>query len=422
MFDRLASTRHASLFFIALFAGSPALAQDEHQSHVPVPPAGDGNPATLFHQRIQEAQQRTGFGELLKQLDREGSPDQQALLKYLHTHPELAGMVGRLQAGDPEITGRLRQFLEGSGRSGQLPGSLTPEGIVQLLKNLRLPEGQVAPQPPPTSDRPISPGRPTPPAPPLDPAEQDARRHIARHLAELAERFPRDHLPDSVRHSPAVQDFFRRLGESASDALRNANSEGLDAQLAKLERGWKSLTHMLPKQVSDAFRKLRMPDLPRMSSDVRVPRFEVHAPSGPSLPRLRGASISELGPAANAILVAIGVAILLGVFWRLRGSRSRAAGGGRPLGRWPLDPGGVSSRSDLIRAFEYLSLLRCGEPARAWHHHAIANCLGGDEADRRAAADRLAQLYEQARYAPTAVPEPDWTAARGPLSLLAGVG
>jgi hypothetical protein len=82
----------------------------------------------------------------------------------------------------------------------------------------------------------------------------------------------------------------------------------------------------------------------------------------------------------------------------------------------------VATREELIRAFEYLSLLRCGEPARAWHHRAIAACLGGTESERRAAAERLAALYEQARYAPAAGGEPDWTAARGPLAELAGAG
>jgi hypothetical protein len=82
----------------------------------------------------------------------------------------------------------------------------------------------------------------------------------------------------------------------------------------------------------------------------------------------------------------------------------------------------VATRQELIQAFEYLSLLRCGEPARAWHHHAIADRLGGTEAERREAAERLAALYEQARYAPAAGTEPDWSAARGPLTTLAGAG
>jgi hypothetical protein len=82
----------------------------------------------------------------------------------------------------------------------------------------------------------------------------------------------------------------------------------------------------------------------------------------------------------------------------------------------------VASRADLIRAFEYLSLARCGEAARSWHHRAIAERLGGAEEERRTAAAGLARLYEQARYAPADHPEPDWTAARRPLTFLAGTG
>jgi hypothetical protein len=127
--------------------------------------------------------------------------------------------------------------------------------------------------------------------------------------------------------------------------------------------------------------------------------------------------------AANVLLAGIAVVVVAVVAWRLFGGRlSPTVGGRQPIGPWPLDPMRVETRAELIRAFEYLSLLRCGEPARSWHHLAIAECLGGTETDHRAAAARLAELYEQARYAPAASGEPDWSAARGPLSLLAGAG
>jgi hypothetical protein len=147
--------------------------------------------------------------------------------------------------------------------------------------------------------------------------------------------------------------------------------------------------------------------------DVTPPTFAAPQFSAPSL---------DVGTAANAALVLFGVAILAGVLWRLRGGTFSAESSRRPLGPWPLDPARVATREDLITAFEYLSLLRCGEPARAWHHRAIAACLGGTAAERRDAAARLATLYEQARYAPTTGREPDWAAARGPLVTLAGAG
>jgi hypothetical protein len=410
--------RHSALIIACLIFTAPSFAQDNHKSHIPVPPAEEINPE-LFRRKILEAQQRAGLGDLLKQLGRDGVIDQQQLLTFLQRYPNVDNMLGRLEANDPEITNRLREVLEGARRSGQVPGGLTPEAAEHWLKQLRQSMPGGFPPPPATGALPAAPPGPRPSQPP-DPAEQAARRNIARHLADLAQRFRRDELPDSVRNSPAVQDFFHRLGETASEGLRNANSEGLDAQLAKFQRRWESFKGMLPRQVSEGFKKLRMPDLSGVSQRLQVPKFEVSAPIAPAMPRLGGGSIGEFGPAANLALVTIGIAVLAGVLWRLRAARSEAGGGRRPLGPWPLDPAGIASRADLIRAFEYLSLLRCGEPARAWHHRAIAHCLGGKESDRRAAAEQLAGLYEQARYAPAVAPEPDWTAARGPLTFLAG--
>jgi hypothetical protein len=82
----------------------------------------------------------------------------------------------------------------------------------------------------------------------------------------------------------------------------------------------------------------------------------------------------------------------------------------------------VATRQDLIRAFEYLSLLRLGPAARTWNHRAIAERLGAAEAERRRVAGRLATLYEQARYAPAGDPLPEgaFQEARRELGFLAG--
>jgi hypothetical protein len=96
------------------------------------------------------------------------------------------------------------------------------------------------------------------------------------------------------------------------------------------------------------------------------------------------------------------------------------------LGSWPVSPGEVSTRQDVIRAFEYLALLCLGPTAGACHHRDLADRLAEQDSDnpaRRQAADLLAWLYEQARYAPageTLSPE-HISDARHALRLLAGV-
>ena len=91
----------------------------------------------------------------------------------------------------------------------------------------------------------------------------------------------------------------------------------------------------------------------------------------------------------------------------------------------------------MIRAFEYLSLLWLGPPARNWNHQVIAERMGeedkaGPDAPKlmswdafaqRQAAGQLAALYERARYAPPGEPLPDdaLAAARRDLCFLAGM-
>ena len=42
------------------------------------------------------------------------------------------------------------------------------------------------------------------------------------------------------------------------------------------------------------------------------------------------------------------------------------------LGPWPVDPRTIADRAALVRAFEYLSVLRCGTGAKVWNHVTIA--------------------------------------------------
>ena len=96
------------------------------------------------------------------------------------------------------------------------------------------------------------------------------------------------------------------------------------------------------------------------------------------------------------------------------------------LGPWPVSPSAVSTRRNLVRAFEHLALL-CLEPdACTCHHRRLADRLAAQDESkpaRRQAAELLGWLYEQARYAPAdASLSPDeLVEARHALCFLAGV-
>src|SRR5205823_9969160 len=93
------------------------------------------------------------------------------------------------------------------------------------------------------------------------------------------------------------------------------------------------------------------------------------------------------------------------------------------LGPWPVDPRRIATREDLVRAFEYLSVLVCGREARTWTHGTIARALSDLAATHLETARLLARLYELARYAPLDEPLTPQELAEGRrlVCLLGGV-
>jgi uncharacterized membrane protein YgcG len=121
-------------------------------------------------------------------------------------------------------------------------------------------------------------------------------------------------------------------------------------------------------------------------------------------------------------ILAIGLGLFL--FWpMLKQTRTPAEIAVRAVEKWPVDPRTINSREQLVKAFEYLSVLLCGDAARVWNHETIATALRIQIPSSELIADELASLYEIARYTPPGVPltEPDLRNARRCLCELAGV-
>jgi hypothetical protein len=229
------------------------------------------------------------------------------------------------------------------------------------------------------------------------------------------------------RESPA----FKKLADTLLQrALQNAGGGSVDAG---------GLLEQMDKIAGFAGRGLdafpgsfaRLPELPTPHMPT-LPNFSMNfsmfshmpalGPSGPAGTSGFGAGLVWIGVAGIGVL-------LLWQLWGRFASRSVAAKGLLPrrLGAWPVHPARVASREELIQAFEYLSLLRLGMAARTWNHREIAVGLGaaatGGSPERQAAANWLAALYEQARYAPENEPLPGaaLVEARRNLCLLSGV-
>ena len=145
--------------------------------------------------------------------------------------------------------------------------------------------------------------------------------------------------------------------------------------------------------------------LPSMRSFPRVSLPSISAPSWtkpslPSGPSLAGAASSRLW-LWLALLFLAGVLLWKWNAW-FKPAEDADQAGAWHLGPWPVAPDQVTTRGELVRAFEYLALLLLGPAARTQNHHEAAEEIGRHAETPRGqeTVEQLARLYEQARYAP----------------------
>jgi hypothetical protein len=432
----MTAPRRIAVIFAGLLA-APLLAADP--SHVPLPDEGtyDLNAA------------------LARRLLRDGLPKDSAKLKDIMEQLEKAGLgkAGDLQelAKDPRIKEMmkdpaLRQRAEEMLRNQAGQGPIDPKRITDLFKGggpgpqggapefdkNRLPRPGRLPNPPAPGEGPprlppdIGPGRNTPEntAPPPEsfrpatggnterapdtlsaspPAEQP-RDSRMQDLAGRLERFV-----GPLGHSPAVREALRDLGKlRLGSGTSGLNTDTLTRQFERFGDYADRTGAFWNRNVAP-------------NADFRMPSFNSpnmsgsSFPSAPRAPSVGGSGVSAPGGDSWIPVVALGLLAFAGLlYWRfMTGEAVPTAGRDPSLGPWPVDPNGVSTRGQLVQAFEYLTVLRCGRVARVWNHRVV----GGE-----IRADRLAGLYEKARYSPPAEPltESDLSAARRDLTQLAG--
>jgi hypothetical protein len=217
------------------------------------------------------------------------------------------------------------------------------------------------------------------------------------------------------------------LGNSLRNALRRAGehrpgSADMPFDLADRTRGLTEKLGKIGEYLPTG--RLRSLDLVGPLRNVRLPALPSGAMTAPALGSVSRASGGGVvsGPLWALVLLTLGA-----VIWRsLRWYREQAASGdGWKLGPWPVRPEAVATRAELVSAFEYLALLCLGPVALACNHLDLAARLSareGTDVEKRRAAEQLAGLYEQARYAPPneALRPDELAAARRDLRLLAG--
>ncbi len=241
------------------------------------------------------------------------------------------------------------------------------------------------------------PGAGAPPQPPPPPAKSPMKERLRDFAETLADR--------GLSDSPA----FRRMLTNL-DRVKAPQAAGLGT--------WERRLEGLEQRFAEVGMRLPNHSWPKVDLAPRGPGRRVIPDAG--------APGEASGGSGEVVLMLLAAGIGALVAWGLLRRRGlvvlRRGGDSWRLGPWPVRPEAVHTRDELVRAFEYLALLRLGPAARSRNHHDVAAGLGQDDATCRA-AERLAGLYEQARYAPPdeALPDADLAAARADLSLLAGV-
>jgi hypothetical protein len=443
------------------FQPGPVSSDQRSQSHAHVPPPVGtlGQAQQLLDQRLRRArdvaelQKALQDPQLRKRLqDLASDPDFLEKNKdFIEKNKDLIEQLGKSGApdvNDPRWRDLAQRYLEQQGSRPPGEGGLPPEqrkALEDALKRLGpipnpgngTPPGNGGPppgnpnpndpsRPPvPPDDRPGPPNPPVPDRPLPTPGQEEKAAKFEKRLRDAADRFGR--IDPGLKQSDAFKKLSLELNHAFTprgDHPLGLPGKGKDPTEALGSLGKSLQLDRLTKDVP----KLDRSWLPSLSGKWQPKLPSVGEPNTPSLPSpgAVGAGTNGLGlflSLALGVVLAVVVLRLLG--WN-RERLARLREGRGVLGPWPVNPAGVRTRDELVKAFEYLSLLLLGPDARHWHHLEIAGRLGsrGKTPEAPHAAAELAGLYEHARYAPPdeVLPDAELAAARRDLCLLAGAG
>jgi hypothetical protein len=254
------------------------------------------------------------------------------------------------------------------------------------------------------------------------PAAAPAPDEIKDWLEGFMERAQESQMGDWLRESPAWRRGLEDLQASIANQRDTGNRWGLDGVIDKLR-----LPERWPQMSDSALARLRdlpTPKLPQWAPSP--PRFSPPNFSAPKLsaPRLPDLSAASIGTILTWLLCLILFALLGWQATRWLGKQSAKALGARPLpGAWPVPPDLVTTRAELIQAFDYLAILKLGMQAKPWNHRAVAKGISAQIEAQSQPAEQLADLYEQARYTQGDERLTEWEReqARDALLRLAGM-
>jgi hypothetical protein len=373
------------------------------------------SPAHALMSRYIHAQGASAFDDLFRKL-RSLKSDPQSLETFVKENQDTLRVLAQLirdkkldiDENNPAVK-QLRKLLSGRKELPPAFQELPPE-----LKDFLLGTAEAAPA---GAGGPAAPGASAPEQqqaadnvrtasmPEAQLVEQQRQSILGEWLYRQAEKWASQHggvLSQSL-HFQAALDRLRQFHNYSPPAPGNA-SQPFGGELSQ----W--VTGAFPR---DLWEKVTLPDFSFFGGTLGVPDMRGPSPSAPAANvdtvAPMGGGTPQISRSAAIGLAAIGLVAFL--TWRIlsymgagnRDEWTRAGLDGRSrwrLGPWPLEPRSIETPDDVIRAFEYLSVLELGPDAVTWNHVDIALALGRQFPTLAGNAIQLGAHYEEARYAP----------------------
>ncbi len=356
--------------------------------------------------------------QLLKNMPKNIDPkmfDEKTIKNLLEANPELK---------DAKNLERMRELIEKQlGGKQDFPFDKDKmNDLANTLKRFEEIQGQAKPSP---SDPNVLPDSKNKGSPALKPPTSGPRPTLPGGNNKAVEQFARM-FTKNFGESAATQDMVKEFAKLMSQDDKS-NLPGL---LSDLEKEWNSIkgsgeSASSMAKFGDLLAGVSLPDF-------QMPNFGSNSSSkftggaeGHLLPEPSSSNTS--GEWGDLSRVSMFIALAAGGFLLYWYAGVRAKNKPNKIGEaialdWPVAPQLVSTREDVVKAFDFLSIAKCGSAAVNWHHRFIAETLSGQQPKQRDAVNQLAGLYEKARYAPVNEPftESDLVAARTSLSQIAG--
>jgi hypothetical protein len=407
----------ALLFPLSAMAQIPSL----KQSHRELPGELDlGDPQEMMSQRLRELRELHGLQDQVQDLLKD--PSFLNNLKQL-SEPELQRLREKMLKGEGLGQDRdWNRFLQQAQSSHKLKVDLLRRWAERAevdpsLRHNLLEQNGLNPLPPPNTgsngsgESPSSP-MPNPPEPSwFERMQDESTKWFVEQLDDMGGEVLNALLERGGQEGAPLAELLRTLRQADFSALN-------DERVAELSQYLLNIDELLHEQrgVWDEVRSIF-----RDTPTTTLPHLSVSKPT--SSPPDAGGWM----PVILSLLILVSmVALILGTRLRLRARAGNLNKDEWRLGSWPVSPNQVSTRHELVLAFEYVALLCLGVDAGTCHHRALAERLAAQDDTnpaRRQAAETLAWLYEQARYAPpgeSLSPE-ELIDARHALRLFAGV-